>query len=175
MNGWSIFFLFCIMLLFYLMRAKSKHIDLLYKEITQMKEYVKNKEYEIRRLKLETKMLKNYKNSLVELQKTYVTKETAKGIFKNYMRLHNKIYEFNKKADQYNKNSIEHQKDDRELIIALNLRILRLEKKIYGKSLDENLDHQTRVDETIKKEEESNMLQNSMFKYLPTYNRKYPS
>ena len=69
-----------------------------------------------------------------------------------------------------------YQDDDRDVLLSLSLRILRLERKIYGNSLDSNMDYQTGVDKLYEKEIKNKRLENSLFTYLPTYRnkRRYP-
>ena len=117
-------------------------------------------------------------------------KNTHKILTNKVITLENKLSNLNKillyirrkNYEYYNKTnkSIEqitlYQDDDRDVLLSLSLRILRLERKIYGKSLDSNMDYQTGVDKLYEKEIENKRLENSLFTYLPTYRnkRRYP-
>ena len=117
-------------------------------------------------------------------------KNTHKILTDKVITLENKLSNLNKillyrrkeNYEYYNKTnkSIEqitlYQDDDRDVLLSLSLRILRLERKIYGKSLDSNMDYQTGVDKLYEKEIKNKRLENSLFTYLPTYRnkRRYP-
>ena len=123
----------------------------------------KDKEKEKNTHKILTDKVINLENKLSNLNKTLLYRRT-------------KNYEYYNKTNKSIEQITLYQDDDRDVLLSLSLRILRLERKIYGKSLDSNMDYQTGVDKLYEKEIKNKRLENSLFTYLPTYRnkRRYP-
>ena len=80
---------------------------------------------------------------------------------------YNKIEKLEQKLDEV----IRYQDDDRILLTSLNTRILRLEKKLYKKSMDSWIDEETGAMKLIQKEEETGHIHERCFACLPTYKK----
>ena len=81
--------------------------------------------------------------------------------------MHYKLEQLERTLDEV----VRYQDDDRILLLSLNTRILRLEKKLYGKSMDGWLDQETGAMKRIQKEEETGNIQENAFVTLPTYRK----